>query len=171
MALSRVREALHAAGIEVILDVVYSHTAEGGERGPTFCYRGIDNAVYYLLDKGRGTYRNDAGTGNVLNTANPSIRKMVLDGLRYWAVEMRVDGFRFDLASIFTRNADGSLNLDDPPIIGEITSDPALMHKRLIAEAWDSAAYELGRNFPGITWLQWNGRFGDDVRSFVRGDP
>jgi isoamylase len=164
-------KALHAAGIEVILDVVYNHTSEGDERGPTHCYRGIDNASYYMLGLDRRTYRNEAGTGNVLNTANPAVRKMVLDSLRYWAVEMRIDGFRFDLASIFTRNADGTLNLDDPPIIGEITSDPALMHKRLIAEAWDPAVYELGRKFPGVTWLQWNGRFRDDVRSFLRGDP
>ena len=164
-------KALHAAEIEVILDVVYNHTSEADEHGPTYCYRGIDNASYYMLGLDRRTYRNDAGTGNVLNTANPAVRKMILDSLRYWAVEMRVDGFRFDLASIFTRNADGSLNLDDPPIIGEITSDPALMHKRLIAEAWDPAVYELGRKFPGVTWLQWNGKFRDDVRSFVRGDP
>lgn len=164
-------KALHAAGIEVILDVVFNHTSEGDEHGPTYCYRGIDNASYYLLDQDRRRYRNDAGTGNVLNTANPAVRKMVLDSLRYWAIEMRVDGFRFDLASIFTRNIDGTLNLDDPPIIGEITSDPALMHKRLIAEAWDPAVYELGSKFPGVTWLQWNGRFRDDVRSFVRGDP
>lgn len=163
-------KALHAADIEVILDVVFNHTAEGDEHGPTYSYRGIDNSSYYLLDQGGRGYRNDSGTGNVLNTAQPAVRKLVLDSLRYWTTEMHVDGFRFDLASIFTRNADGSLNLDDPPIIAEITSDPALMHKRLIAEAWDPAVYELGRNFPGITWLQWNGRFRDDVRSFIRGD-
>jgi glycogen operon protein len=154
----------------VILDVVYNHTSEGDELGPTYCFRGLDNAAYYLLGSDRRTYRNDAGTGNVLNTANPAVRKIILDSLRFWICEMHVDGFRFDLASIFTRNSDGSLNLEDPPIIGEITSDPALMHKRLIAEAWDPAVYELGRNFPGITWLQWNGRFRDEVRSFVRGD-
>ena len=163
-------KALHAADIEVILDVVFNHTAEGDDHGPTYSYRGIDNASYYLMEADGHRYRNDSGTGNVLNTAQPAVRKLVLDSLRYWVTEMRVDGFRFDLASIFTRNADGSLNLDDPPIIAEITSDPALMHRRLIAEAWDPAVYELGRNFPGITWLQWNGRFRDDVRSFVRGD-
>ena len=163
-------KALHEADIEVILDVVFNHTAEGDERGPTYSYRGIDNSSYYLLEADGHRYRNDSGTGNVLNTAQPAVRKLVLDSLRYWATEMHVDGFRFDLASIFTRNADGSLNLDDPPIIAEITSDPALTHRRLIAEAWDPAVYELGRNFPGITWLQWNARFRDDVRSFVRGD-
>ena len=163
-------KALHTADIEVILDVVFNHTAEGDEHGPTYSYRGIDNASYYLLEGDGYRYRNDSGTGNVLNTAQPAVRKLILDSLRYWATEMHVDGFRFDLASIFTRNTDGSLNLDDPPIIAEITSDPALMHRRLIAEAWDPAVYELGRNFPGITWLQWNGRFRDDARSFVRGD-
>lgn len=163
-------KALHVADIEVILDVVFNHTAEGDEHGPTYSYRGIDNESYYLLEPDGHRYRNESGTGNALNTAQPAVRKLVLDSLRYWATEMHVDGFRFDLASIFTRNADGSLNLDDPPIIAEITSDPALMHRRLIAEAWDPAVYELGRNFPGITWLQWNGRFRDDVRSIVRGD-
>jgi glycogen operon protein len=163
-------KALHAADIEVILDVVFNHTAEGDEHGPTYSYRGIDNASYYLMEVDGDRYRNDSGTGNVLNTAQPAVRKLVLDSLRYWATEMHVDGFRFDLASIFTRNTDGGLNLDDPPIIAEITSDPALMHRRLIAEAWDPAVYELGRNFPGITWLQWNGKFRDDARSFMRGD-
>jgi glycogen operon protein len=144
-------KALHAANIEVILDVVYNHTAEGDEHGPTYSYRGIDNAGYYLLESNRRRYRKDTGTGNVLNTSHPAVRKLILDSLRYWATEMHVDGFRFDLASIFTRNADGTLNLEDPPIVAEITSDPALMHRRLIAEAWDPAAYELGRSFPGIT--------------------
>ncbi|MEW5976340.1 MAG: isoamylase [Acidobacteriota bacterium] len=161
---------LHAAGIEVILDVVYNHTAEGCEDGPTYSYRGIDNSSYYLFEADGYHYRNDSATGNVLNTAHPAVRKLILDSLRYWVTEMHVDGFRFDLASIFTRNADGSLNLDDPPIIAEITSDPALMHRRLIAEAWDPVVYQLGWHFPGITWQQWNGRFRDDVRSFVRSD-
>lgn len=164
-----VRE-LHAADIEVILDVVFNHTSEGDEYGPTHSYRGIDNAAYYLLDRDRRFYRNDTGTGNVLNTANPAVRKLILDSLRFWATEMHVDGFRFDLASIFMRNADGSLNLNDPPIISEITSDPALMHRRLIAEAWDLHTYELGSSFPGVTWFQWNGRFRDEIRSFARGD-
>jgi glycogen operon protein len=162
--------ALHAANIEVILDVVYNHTTEGDEFGPVYSYRGIDNATYYLLQQDRRRYRNDTGTGNVLNTSHPAVRKLVLDSLRYWATEMHVDGFRFDQASIFTRNVDGTLNLNDPPIIAEVTSDPALMHRRLIAEAWDPAAYQLGCSFPGITWLQWNGRFRDDIRSFIRGD-
>jgi len=162
---------LHRAGIEIIMDVVYNHTAEGDENGPNYSYRGIDNETYYLLDSDRRRYRNDAGTGNVLNCAHPAVRKMILDSLRFWAKEMQVDGFRFDLASIFTRNRDGSLNLDDPPLIAEITSDPAFSKTRLIAEAWDVSSYQLGIRFPGITWMQWNGKFRDDLRQFVKGDP
>jgi isoamylase len=163
--------ALHAAGIEVILDVVYNHTAEGGEGGPTYSYRALDNATYYLLDADRAAYRNDSGTGNTLNCANRYVRKMIVDSVHFWVREMRVDGFRFDLASIFTRNEDGSLNLDDPPVVAEISSSPDVHESRLIAEAWDPGSYELGRSFPGISWLQWNGRFRDDVRAFVKGDP
>jgi glycogen operon protein len=163
-------KALHQADIEVILDVVCNHTGEGDENGPTFSYRGIDNTTYYLLEENRGRYRNDSGTGNVLNTANRYVRGMILDSLRYWVAEFHVDGFRFDLASLFTRREDGSINLDDPPIIAAIQSDPLLADVRLIAEAWDMASYQLGRTFPGSTWLQWNGRFRDTVRSFVRGD-
>jgi glycogen operon protein len=162
--------ALHDADIEVILDVVYNHTTESGDEGPTYGYRGIDNSTYYLLDMKSGDYRNDAGTGNVLRTAHPHVRQMVLDSLRFWAHEMHVDGFRFDLASIFTRRHDGSIDLDEPPIITEISADPDFAHMRLIAEAWDVSAYQLGRAFPGLTWLQWNGRFRDDVRSFVKSD-
>ncbi len=162
--------ALHEAGIEVILDVVYNHTTEGHEAGPTYSYRGIDNSTYYLLQEDRRFYRDDAGTGNVLNTANSHVRSFVLDSLRYWVDEMHVDGFRFDLASIFTRRDDGTVDLHDPPIISAIRSDPVLANVRLIAEAWDINSYQLGRAFPGLLWEQWNGRFRDDVRSFVRGD-
>ncbi|MHB1401695.1 MAG: glycogen debranching protein [Thiobacillus sp.] len=163
-------KALHAADIEVILDVAYNHTTEMDENGPTYSYRGIDNSTYYLLDADRARYRNDAGTGNVLHCANRYVRKLILDSLRYWVTEMHVDGFRFDLASLFTRRSDGSVNLDDPPIIFEIAADPIFADRRLIAEAWDFSSYQLGRSFPGITWLQWNGKFRDDVRSFMRGD-
>ena len=164
-------KALHAAGIEVILDVVYNHTAEGDENGPTYSYRGIDNSTYYLLQEDRRRYRNDSQTGNTLNCANRYVRKMILDSVRFWREEMHVDGFRFDLASIFTRNQDGSINLDDPPVIAELTGAPELERIRLIAEAWDPASYQLGKSFPGISWLQWNGQFRDDVRAFLRGDP
>lgn len=163
-------KAFHAAGIEVILDVVYNHTAEGNELGPTYNFKGLGNATYYLLEPDRVHYRNDAGTGNTLHCANPIVRKMILDSMRYWVTEMHVDGFRFDLASIFTRNDDGSLNLKDPPILSEINADPAFAGIRLIAEAWDVSTDELGRSFPGFFWLQWNGQFRDDVRSFVKGD-
>lgn len=163
-------KALHSAGIEVILDVVYNHTAEGDETGPTYSYRGIDNTTYYLLESDRRRYRNDSRTGNTLNCANPYVRKMILDSVRFWREEMHVDGFRFDLASIFTRNENGSVNLEDPPVIAELSSAPELERIRLIAEAWDPASYQLGRSFPGITWLQWNGQFRDDVRAFVKGD-
>jgi len=162
--------AFHAADIEVILDVCYNHTAEGDQNGPCYSFRGIDNTTYYLLQDDRQWYRNDTGTGNMLHCANRYVRKMIIESLRYWATEMGVDGFRFDLASIFTRNDDGSVNLDDPPIIGEISAHPDLAGLRLIAEAWDLASYQLGRSFPGVTWLQWNGQFRDDVRSFVKGD-
>ncbi|NOZ37967.1 MAG: glycogen-debranching protein [Gammaproteobacteria bacterium] len=162
--------AFHRAHIEVILDVVYNHTGEGNEHGPTYSFRGLDNTTYYLLENDRRYYRNDAGTGNVLHTANRYVRSMVLDSLRYWVREMHVDGFRFDLASIFTRRSDGSVNLEDAPIISAIRSDPDLAGIRLIAEAWDTSSYQLGRSFPGISWQQWNGKFRDDIRRFVRGD-
>ncbi len=163
-------KAFHQADIEVILDVVYNHSGEGNEHGPTYSFRGIDNTTYYLLEHDRRHYRNDAGTGNVLHTANRYVRSMVLDSLRYWVKEMGVDGFRFDLASIFTRRSDGSVNLEDAPIISAIRSDPDLANVRLIAEAWDISSYQLGRTFPGISWQQWNGKFRDDIRRFVRGD-
>ncbi len=162
--------ALHAAGIEVVLDVVYNHTSEGNETGPTYCYRGIDNSSYYLLDPASGVYANDSGCGNVLRCANPAVRAMVMSSLRLWTEDMHVDGFRFDLASIFTRNSDGSINLDDPPLIADISTYARYHDIRTIAEAWDISSYQLGRSFPGLNWLQWNGMFRDDLRAFVRGD-
>jgi glycogen operon protein len=162
--------ALHEAGIEVVLDVVYNHTVEGNEQGPTYSYRGIDNLAYYLMQVDRSQYRNDAGTGNVLHTANMAVRKMVVDSMRFWVREMHVDGFRFDLASIFTRRTDGSIDLHDPPIISSINADPDFRDLRLIAEAWDLESYQLGRRFPGVGWYQWNDRFRDEVRAYVRGD-
>ena len=169
----RMVDALHQAGIEVILDVVYNHTAERDHQGPVYSFKGLDNREYYIPSADPANpYANYSGTGNTLNVSNPQVRQMILDSLRYWRHEMRVDGFRFDLASVFSRNPDGSLNWSDPPIIGEIAAHPGLRHARLIAEPWDAAgAYQLGRGFPGVSWLQWNGRFRDDVRRFVKGDP
>jgi isoamylase len=163
-------KALHQAGIEVVLDVVYNHTTEGDQSGPNYSFRGIDNTTYYLLEADRRWYRNDTGCGNTLHTANPATRKLILDSMRHWIQHMHVDGFRFDLASIFSRNDDGSVNLEDPPIISTISSEPEFANARLIAEAWDLSSYQLGRAFPGFTWYQWNGTFRDDVRAFVRGD-
>ena len=162
--------ALHAADIEVILDVVYNHTTEGAAAGPTYSYRGIDNSTYYVLNPDGMTYRDDTGTGNMLRTAHPAVRRLILDSMRFWVREMHIDGFRFDLASILTRNSDGSLNLEDPAAIAEMTADPDFAQVRLIAEAWDLSCDELGRSFPGMSWLQWNGKFRDDVRSFVKSD-
>jgi glycogen operon protein len=165
--------ALHQADIEVILDVVYNHTSEGNGSGPTHSYRGIDNSTYYLMSASEpGRYEDLAGTGNTLNCANRAVRLMILDSLRHWARDMRVDGFRFDLASVFLRNLDGSINFEDPLLAADIMSDPDLAILRLIAEPWDaSGVYQLGRSFPAITWQQWNGRFRDEVRRFVRGEP
>ncbi len=164
-------KALHAAGIEVILDAVYNHTTEAGEDGPTYNFKGIDNSTYYLLQSDRRHYRNDTGAGNTLNCANRYVRKMIVDSLFYWVRKMGVDGFRFDLASIFTRNEDGTINIDDPPVIAAVSGAFDFAPIRLIAEAWDPVSYQLGRTFPGVSWLQWNGKFRDDVRSFVKSDP
>src|SRR5215472_9766760 len=164
-------KAFHQAGIGVVLDVVYNHTCEGDHRGPIYSYKGFDSASYYMMSSDPANpYANYSGTGNTLNFGKGHVRKMVMDSLRYWKQEMHIDGFRFDLASVFSRNADGSLNWGHAPIFAEIASDPELGKLRLIAEPWDTGAYQLGRGFPGITWLQWNGRFRDDVRRFVKGD-
>lgn len=160
-------KALHAAGIEVLLDVVYSHTTEGNETGPTYSFRGIDNQIYYLLGPDQ-QYRDDASTGNVLSSADVAGRHLVVNSLAYWLKEMHVDGFRFDLATIFTRDENDRINLVDPPIISEITALEEVRSVRMIAEAWDVGSYQLGHSFPGVTWLQWNGRFRDDVRTFTK---
>jgi len=164
-------KAFHEAGMGVVLDVVYNHTCEGDHRGPIYSYKGIDSAGYYMISGDpTNPYANYSGTGNTLNFGEPHVRKMVMDSLRYWKQEMHIDGFRFDLASVFSRNADGSLNWGDAPIFSEIAADPELGKLRLIAEPWDTGAYQLGRGFPGMTWLQWNGRFRDDIRRFVKSD-
>jgi glycogen operon protein len=163
-------KALHRAGIEVILDVVFNHTAEGDHRGPTLCLRGLDNDIYYLLERGdRSRYSNYSGTGNTLNANHPIVRRMILDSLRYWVEEMHVDGFRFDLAGILARDATGEV-MANPPVLWDIESDPVLAGTKLIAEAWDAAGlYQVG-SFVGDAWMEWNGRFRDDVRSFFRGE-
>ena len=165
-------KAFHQAGIGVVLDVVYNHTCEGDQRGPIYSYKGFDRAGYYMCSPDpESPYANYSGTGNTLNFGQSHVRKMVMDSLRYWKKEMHIDGFRFDLASVFSRNADGSLNWEDPPIFSELAADPYLGRIRFIAEPWDTGAYQLGRGFPGLAWLQWNGRFRDDIRRFVKGDP
>ena len=165
-------KALHEAGIAVILDVVYNHTAEGDHTGPTYSFRGIDDATYYLAsdDPGR-PYRDYSGCGNTLACHALAVRALILDSLRYWVTEMHVDGFRFDLASVLARNPDGSFGGPDDPLLTAIRADPVLREVHLIAEPWDAAgAYQLGTRFPGPLWQQWNGRFRDDVRRFARGD-
>jgi glycogen operon protein len=162
-------KALHRAGIEVILDVVFNHTAEGDERGPTLSLRGLDNSTYYILERDRARYANYSGTGNTLNANHPIVRRMILDSLRYWVREMHVDGFRFDLASILARDSSGQ-PMSDPPVLWDIESDPVLAGTKMIAEAWDAGGlYQVG-SFVGDSWKEWNGRFRDDVRSFFRGD-
>ncbi len=162
-------KALHRAGIEVILDVVFNHTTEGDHRGPTLSFRGLDNSTYYILEQDRSRYANFSRTGNTLNANNPIVRRMIVDSLRYWVKAMHVDGFRFDLASILERDESGNL-LPSPPVLWDIESDPVLAGTKLIAEAWDAAGlYQVG-SFIGDSWKEWNGRFRDDVRSFFRGD-
>jgi glycogen operon protein len=161
--------ALHRAGIEVILDVVFNHTAEGGADGPTQCFRGLGNDSYYILESDRSRYADFTGCGNTLNANHSIVRRLIQDSLRYWVTQMHVDGFRFDLASILSRDERGH-PLANPPVLWDIESDPILAGTRLIAEAWDAAGlYQVG-NFIGDTWQEWNGRFRDDVRRFLKGD-
>ena len=156
--------AFHRAGIEIILDVVYNHTGEGGENGPTLCFKGFANEAYYILDQSTGRYANYTGTGNTLNANEPFVRRLIRDSL-----VMHVDGFRFDLASILSRDESGR-PLANPPILWDIDSAPWLADTKLIAEAWDAAGlYQVG-SFVGDFWKEWNGRFRDDVRSFMKAD-
>jgi len=162
-------KAFHRAGLEVILDVVFNHTTEGTHTGPTVCYRGLANEVYYILQEDKSKYADFSGTGNTLNANQPIVRRLIRDSLRYWVTQMHVDGFRFDLASILSRDEDGR-PMSNPPVLWDIESDPLLAGTRLIAEAWDAAGlYQVG-TFVGDTWLEWNGRFRDDARHFLKGD-
>jgi isoamylase len=162
--------ALHQAGIEVILDVVFNHTAEGNQFGPTFSFKGLENRVYYMLENGGSTYRNYSGCGNTLNGNHPIVRELIFLCLRYWVHNCHVDGFRFDLASILSRDRNGEL-IPNPPVVEAIGEDPLLADTKIIAEAWDaSGAYQVG-TFGNMRWAEWNGRYRDDVRRFWRGDP
>lgn len=160
-------KALHRAGIEVILDVVYNHTSEGNHEGPTLSMRGLDNKVYYILDSDKRYYKNYSGTGNTVKANHSVVRRMILDSLRFWVEEMHVDGFRFDLAAILARDEDGT-PMPNAPILWEIESDPVLSKVKIIAEAWDLEQYQLGK-FIGDRWAEWNGKFRDDVRAFMIG--
>ena len=163
-------QAMHKAGIEVILDVVFNHTAEGDEHGPLWSFRGIDNSTYYMLEPDTGKYLNYSGCGNTVNCNNPVVRDFIVDCLRYWATEMHVDGFRFDLASILGRGQDGSV-LKNPPLLESLAYDPVLANTKLIAEAWDAAGlYQVGTLPSWGRWAEWNGKFRDDVRKFIRGE-
>jgi len=161
--------ALHQAGIELILDVVFNHTAEGGDGGPTYSFRGIDNSTFYMMEENRPHYKNFSGCGNTVNSNHPVVRSFIMDCLRYWVLHMHVDGFRFDLASVLTRGRDGVV-LPNPPIVEQIAEDPALRDIKIIAEAWDAAGtYQVG-TFPNERWSEWNGLFRDEVRRFWSGE-
>ncbi|MFV0436678.1 MAG: glycogen debranching protein GlgX [Desulfopila sp.] len=161
--------ALHQAGIEVILDIVYNHTGEGGYDGTTSSFRAIDNPIYYLLDPESQNYLNFSGCGNTLNCNHPVVRSLIRESLRYWVMEMHVDGFRFDLASILGRDQAGNV-LTNPPMIELIAEDPVLRDTKIIAEAWDAAGlYQVGSFSTNSRWGEWNGKFRDDVRSFMAG--
>jgi len=162
-------KALHRAGIEVILDIVFNHTGEGNERGPVYSFRGLANNIYYLLDQQTREYLNFSGCGNTLNCNHPMVRKLIIDALRHWVIEMHVDGFRFDLASVLGRDTDGRV-LENPPMIEKIAEDPVLARTKLIAEAWDAAGlYQVGSFSKNPRWAEWNGRFRDEVRGFMTG--
>jgi glycogen operon protein len=162
--------AFHQAGMEVILDVVFNHTGEGNERGPTYSFRGLDNEVYYLLGP-NGEYLNFSGVGNTLNCNHPIVRGLIMDCLRFWVADMHVDGLRFDLASVFGRDLHGNVMVE-PPVVETIAADGVLADTKLIAEPWDAAGlYQVGRFPYGRRWSEWNGRYRDDVRRFWRGEP
>lgn len=163
--------ALHDEGMEVVLDVVFNHTGEGGTGGPTYSFRGIDNSTYYMLDS-KNHYANYSGCGNTFNCNHPAVRGFVIQSLRYWASEFHIDGFRFDLASVLGRDRYGA-PLANPPLLESLAYDPVLAHCDLIAEAWDAGGlYQVG-SFPSYEgrWMEWNGKFRDAARKFLRGDP
>ena len=162
-------KALHQAGIEVILDVVFNHTCEGNERGPTLNFKGLENSVYYMLEYDQQYYKNYSGCGNTVNGNHPIVREMIFHCLRYWVHNYHIDGFRFDLASILSRDRSGNL-VPNPPLVEAIGEDPLLADTKIIAEAWDAAgAYQVG-SFGDDRWAEWNGRYRDDVRRYWRGD-
>ena len=162
-------KAFHRAGIEVILDVVYNHTGEGGENGPALSFRGLDNAIYYMLDR-EGRYYNFSGCGNTLHCNHPLVRDLIIDSLTHLVAEFHVDGFRFDLAAVLGRGSDGKV-LEDPPLLKHIAEHPVLAGTKLLAEAWDAAGLSQLGKFPAWgRWAEFNGWFRDDVRRFIRGD-
>ncbi len=162
-------KALHEEDIEVILDVVYNHTAEGGEKGPTFCFRGFDHEAYYMLDPVLHQDMNYSGCGNTMNGSHAVCKRLIIDSLYFWRNQMHVDGFRFDLASILSRDQDGH-PLVNPPTLLAIDTDPVLANCKMIAEAWDAGGlYQVG-SLAGSRWREWNGQFRDDIRRFIRGE-
>ncbi len=169
VAFKEMVRALHQAGLEVILDVVFNHTVEGNHLGPTLCFRGIDNSIYYMLEDNPRYYKNFSGVGNTLNCNHPVVQDFIIDCLRYWVQELHVDGFRFDLATILSRNPWGNIS-GSAPLPIRIAEDPLLRQAKIIAEPWDVAGYQVGR-YPGGRWAEWNDRYRDDIRQFWRGDP
>ncbi|BBE31487.1 glycogen operon protein GlgX homolog [Tepiditoga spiralis] len=161
-------KTMHKNGIEVILDVVYNHTGEGNEMGPTLSFRGIDNSIYYILEKNKRYYANYSGTGNTLNCSHLVVKEMILESLRYWVTEMHVDGFRFDLAAVLGRDSKGNW-IGDVSLLKDIADDPILSGSKLIAEGWDAAGGYFVGEFP-TGWAEWNGKFRDTVRRFIKGD-
>ena len=161
-------KALHKEGIEIILDVVFNHTGEGNEDGPTLSFKGFDNSIYYILEKNKKHYANYSGTGNTLNCSHSVVKELITDSLRYWVTEMHVDGFRFDLAAILGRSNDGKW-IGDLSLLKDLADDPILSGTKLIAEGWDAAGgYFVGEFPPG--WAEWNGKFRDTARKFIKGD-
>ena len=163
-------KALHKAGIAVILDVVFNHTAEGDHRGPVFSLKGIDNSLFYHLEPDRQYYTNYSGCGNTVNCNHPISQKLIVECLKYWVREMHVDGFRFDEGSIMSRGMDGKI-MPYPPVVWQIELDDALGYTKVIAEAWDAAGANMVGYFPGYRWAEWNGHYRDDIRRFVKGEP
>ena len=169
VAFKEMVRALHEAGIEVILDVVYNHTVEGNHQGPTLSFRGIDNSIYYMLEDDKRYYKNFSGTGNTLNCNHPIVQNFIIDSLRYWVQDMHIDGFRFDLATILSRDRWGHIS-GNPALTVRIAEDPLLRNTKIIAEPWDVGGYQVG-HYPGGRWAEWNDKYRDQIRQYWRGDP